>query len=759
MAAAHINLTCKPEGRQFSPPSLLFLHNARRQTSRHQTITTTITTTPPTTFSMAQHAKRPLAFSSEGLYWAQADLGGHFMAFHTARLPITHVQCDCRKGDFAKEASYDINLDLFEPLLFPLPCPSTKRPASGAGNIPIFTLIVPRTAGYITRSDFFQIRLQDFAHPHIVATLECTQALTLYRNRLIPGHGRERVILTAPFIIRWDDFNNVSTSAMQEHFASISTQLRRRLNNVPWLGQWPIPRKRVALVRGRPNITAGGPIYRAAEALGIDLVIVDDAGHWLELSTKDNLKHREAFLATDMTEDEGVVDRIIASIRAYPLPIHGVFTLSDNFFVTVAKVAQELGLPTNPVSAFETAVDKYRSRLLQDSPGQTARVTSVQELEALLEAPQNGDQPCFSPSFPMIVKPTKGWSSECVSKVSKLEDLATAVEKATRRHGSAAVIEPFFDGPEIDANFILIDGEVAFCEIADEPPCSADDPNATVDDTFSPVALTLPSALPEEEQRKACDVLSNILIKLGFRTGIVHVEARMTNSSWEYRDVGDGIIDLAPKDGPPSLDNIFTGPRLLEINARPPGYRVTLPSKCTYGVDYFAAHILAALGDTERLRMVATPFGEVVEGIGHGAQYHSRLVYVPAPAAGIVRWKSPELSPCEDLMRRRPDLAAHISINTDYFQPGDKITTFTDGARTYVAHLLVRSVNSRREAIEIGNEVLKSFEICIEDHEEYVTSEEEIPDEMAEVIDEVIEDAREKMMGLEVIDEKEGLCR
>ncbi|KAL2256462.1 hypothetical protein VTK26DRAFT_1630 [Humicola hyalothermophila] len=449
--------------------------------------------------------------------------------------------------------------------------------------------------------------------------------------------------------------------------------------------------------------------------------------------------HREAFLATDMTEDSGVVGRIINSITCYPLPIHGVFTLSDNFFVTVAKVAQALGLPTSPVSAFETSVDKYRSRLLQDAPGHTARVGSLDELDALLQSGTMGQRPAFTPKFPMIVKPTKGWSSECVSKVNNLADLGVAVLKATARHGSAAVIEPFFDGPEVDVNFVLLDGEILFSEIADEPPCEADSRSATVHHTFSPEALTLPSALPPNEQSIAISTLRDILVKLGFRTGVFHVEARMVNSACEYRrtaDNDDGIIDLVRK--PPSaLPEDQAACKLVEINARPPGYRVTVPSRHTYGVDFFAAHMLAAVGDLDRLRLVARPFDHhpsphADDGSHHhhqptpaaaplphdrGAQYHARLVYVPAPRAGTIRWPA-GLPPCEELKRRRPDLAERIVLAVDYCAPGDRVNTHTDGARTYVAHLLVVSRESRAEAVRLGEEVLREMRVAVEGDEE-----------------------------------------
>lgn len=525
-------------------------------------------------------------------------------------------------------------------------------------SISIFTCILPSTSGYVSRSDFLRLRLQVFPSP-IAHIHDRLQPLQRYNAIVVDTEASILPLVKhAAGIVQWADIDNsISIADLQVRLLDLTRELKCRLDHAPWLSAQPIPRKRIALVRGRPNIIAGGPVYRAAEALGLDLVIISEEGHWLQPETDENTKHREAFISTDMTEDEDVVKRLVAAVKSYPFPIDGIFTLSDNFFVAVARAAESLGLPTSPVSAYETSVDKYRSRILQDEPGKTARVTNLAELDALLQKP---DQ--FSAAFPMIVKPTKGWSSEGVCKVSKGEDLAVAVEKATARHGSAAVIEPFFEGPEIDVNFVLLDGEILFCEIADEPPCQADASDASVHATFSPEALTLPSALPAHEQETAKTTLRDVLVNLGFRTGVFHVEARMVNSSCEYRDIGDGIIDLLPKAtlplGKPAC-------RLVEINARPPGFRVTLPSKQTYGVDYFAAHLLAAVGDGSRLQMIARPFHHAVPGCPAGSQYWSPLVYLPMPDEGTVHWLE-GLSPCELLKRRRPDIAEHIVMAMDY---------------------------------------------------------------------------------------------
>jgi biotin carboxylase len=595
-------------------------------------------------------------------------------------------------------------------------------PANWAhAGVSVFTAILPSTDGYVSRADFLRLRLQDFPFP-ISKVQECVAPLRKYTAcRLPPSSVNSEdslasVIEQAAGVIQWADLEaSVSILDLQHYLLDLTHELRDRLDNAPWLTSRPIARKRVALIRGRPNLTAGGSVYRAARALGLDLVIIDDEGHWLQPDTDDNRMHREAFLATDMTEDSGVADRIIASITRYPLPIHGVFTLSDNFFVTCARVASALNLSTNPISAFETSVDKYRSRLLQDAPGQTARVSSVDELNTLLSTANPQNAALFTPTYPLIVKPTKGWSSECVSKVTSPSDLALAVQKATARHGSAAVIEPFFAGPEIDVNFVLLDGEVLFCEIADEPPCQADAATAGVEATFSPEALTLPSALPAEEQATVREAMREVLVKAGFRTGVFHVEARVVNSACEYQEVGEeegGVVDFVPKGAERGAAEKAVC-KLIEINARPPGYRVSVPSRHTYGVDFFAAHMLAAVGDHERLRLAARPFDHAAEGRTTGAQYWSRLVYVPAPKEGVVRWSS-GLSPCEELKRRRPDLGGKIVVAVDYCVPGERVGLYTDGARTYVAHLMVCSRVSRRDAIALGDEVLREFALDIE---------------------------------------------
>ena len=570
----------------------------------------------------------------------------------------------------------------------------------GSANA-MLKLVLPSASGYVARADFLEMRLKDCprvgSFHGFLEPLERCESLNI--NHL-QDYSLLDVIKKSAGVILLKAATAVEEIGSALKF--LEKDLEARLN-IRWVLDQPICSKRIALVRGRPNAGVGDPVYRAASALGVKLVIVDEESHWLRPDTMENRRRREAFLVTDMNEDHGIVSRIVHSIKQYPLYVDGIFTLSDNFLIAVAAAATQLGLPTCPVSAFETSVDKYLSRLLEADDGQTARVNNIAELKTLMTT-QKTTERTFAPRYPMIVKPTKGWSSECVAKVSNEEEMFIAVESACGRHGGSAVIESYIDGPEIDVNFILCHGEIVFVEIVDELPSRGDAKDAAIHDNFSETGLMFPSMLPDEEQRNAITTLRDMLVKLGFVTGSFHVEARIENSSMEYRNVG-GVTDLAPASYKPTASPRC---RLIEINARPAGFRVTLATKNTYGVDFFAAQILAAVGDLDRLKALSQPFQTTVAT--NGAQYWSRVVYIAVPRSGIVKQEDA----CADLLQRCPDLVPYISIAHCYFTKGDWVTSVADGATSFFAHFLVFFRQSRQHAMEIAGRVQAEFRIELE---------------------------------------------
>lgn len=133
--------------------------------------------------------------------------------------------------------------------------------------------------------------------------------------------------------------------------------------------------------------------------------------------------------------------------------IDGIITYFESYAVPVARAAELLSLPTTPPESFEIATDKYKTSVAE---GHVAyHVSSAGE--ALDIARQPGLK------YPLIVKPCRGWSSEGVFKAENACDIANAIKAINvDRHGTRFVIKECCDGPEVDANLMLCDGELLF---------------------------------------------------------------------------------------------------------------------------------------------------------------------------------------------------------------------------------------------------------------------------------------------------------
>lgn len=430
-------------------------------------------------------------------------------------------------------------------------------------------------------------------------------------------------------------------------------------------------------------------------ALGMDLIIVDEAGHWLQEQNELSVNYRQHFLKADiMKVDDTLPERIAEAIRSLDDPIDGILTVSDRHLVPVARAAEKLGLPTAIPRAYEISVSKYESRLLQENHGLAHLVSNTQEANDLIETLKSNNQ---APKFPLIVKPTMGWSSECVSKVENAEELLNAVNKATSRHGTSAVIESYIRGIEIDVNFILCEGEILFVEIVDELPTTAESPDLELLATFLEQGLTQPSQLSQAEQHSATNTLYDLLLKCGFHTGCFHVEARL-----EDHPVGTNDFNI---------NQHMRRCRLIEINARPMGFTATLATTYTYGVDFYAARLLSAVGDHERLRALSSPFTHTAPG--SGAQFWLHSVYISASRGGIVRTEDA----IGNLLQTLPHASKYIIDSISFFEAGDVVPDPASGVLCFLACFMVASTHSAAEAERIGDEIRENFSISLEHNE------------------------------------------
>lgn len=420
--------------------------------------------------------------------------------------------------------------------------------------------------------------------------------------------------------------------------AKLDAELRNRLS-YPWsidLARPPTWR-RIAWLGGRENYNVIGRAFEGARALGIKLVILDSPGHWLEDSEGPYAYLRESFVPCSIDVTPDFTERVVTAVRSYPYPIDGLMTISDVRLPGVARACKILGLPTLPAEAYDIAGNKARSRMLEPDANEAFALNNVDELDSYLQG-----EALTSLRYPLIVKPTLGWNSDCVSKVSNELELREAVRRASVRHendakpSTSVIVEPYISGPEVDANMSMLDGQVLFFECSDDFPSRGDGEGAGMNDNFQETRVVMPSALPADEQAVLKANLTKSILRQGFTSGVFHCEARVRNSSCEYATQPDGTFDLqevAAQRSARAGEDIKT--YLHEVNARPPGYLESVAVLLTYGVDYYALRMLLALDDPTR------PTKDQIRALSHPFlsrhQHHLSITIMPQTKIGVMK--------------------------------------------------------------------------------------------------------------------------
>ncbi|KAF3400206.1 hypothetical protein F1880_007983 [Penicillium rolfsii] len=249
------------------------------------------------------------------------------------------------------------------------------------------------------------------------------------------------------------------------------------------------------------------------------------------------------------------------------------------------------------------------------------------------------------------------------------------------------MLETYVSGPELDANFVLVDGSVLFLELTDNFACSGDDSSATLAANFAETLQISNTRLPAREVEAIREKLGRSLRALGFQWGVFHVEARMQNSAMQYERVNvpdaegrfaGSIIDLvAARESqltrPSSTPTPQPDPFIIEVNVRPPGTGGTWSTVCTYGVDLGALQLLRALNDRDRFRALSSPFlypGSHHPGDGGGAQYWNAHCMIPVHRD----WMRVPGDLFERVYEVIPEIVPHVSRAKLSVEPGTRIS-------------------------------------------------------------------------------------
>ncbi|KAF2019958.1 hypothetical protein BU24DRAFT_365726, partial [Aaosphaeria arxii CBS 175.79] len=559
----------------------------------------------------------------------------------------------------------------------------------------ILRLVFSKTSGFAARSDFLEYRLK--GTPHVTLALSFLSPLSK-----IQAINPKQIDFSTLFT------NSIGAIVLRPSTPSptllddLSHALTARLS-IPFILPTPPIRSRIFWVQGRADIESSIQFYTAARALGITLVVLDQPGHWLESPTGPYAHYREAFIPVSVDGDAGLTARIVDAVRAYPEKVDGIVTISDVRLPFVAAACETLGLPTEAAEAYWVAGDKGRTRELEDAAaGRRDGVVlgGADEVEGWLEREGSGLR------FPLVVKPCSGWNSDCVAKVGNVDELREAVLRASTRHAKSpssstkVVVEPYIDGPEIDANFIVLDGKVLFCDISDDFPCSGDGETGIAGAAnFMETLMDVPTALPAEEKEMLRESLTKSISRLGFRSGIFHCEARVRDSRTQYQRDDDGIVDLHVADHVEGTSSPTC--YLHEVNARSPGYINCVAALLAYGVDYYAVRLLLSLGSREndRVRLLSQPF------LNGKPQYVLGVVVLPPTRAGIMA----SSDAVGDFLVENPGLREHVVHHQVLRKKGEFVEGPDSKELLAVGYIIVASRKGRRECLQLAKEIREKF--------------------------------------------------
>jgi glutathione synthase/RimK-type ligase-like ATP-grasp enzyme len=536
-------------------------------------------------------------------------------------------------------------------------------------------LFFPATAGYVSWAGIFGSRMVDC--PDVVDLFSAFKPLQSLSKSPLPVRESDIASIFAE-AVAGVMIESSSEEDLDKQWLALDEELVRRLS-LPWLSPTPLNRTRLAVIEGGFNLDFRQNMLDNAFQLGIDLVILDKPGHWL--ASPDYSHLRQAFLPLDTTLDNDLPGRIVQAMKDCGLQFDGITSFSDLYLVAAGRAAEMLNLQTSPSASLAKVVNKHACR--QSLRGQP-EVFCCSSFDDLVHQTQKSQHTL---SYPLIIKPTVGGGSQGVARVDTEHQLESAIEYLIAQHGHKVVVEPYVDGPEFDANFVLSDKKVLFCEVSDNSPCAGDTANAGRSDSFLETGIIFPSALDDAELVLAKGYLHQVLLDLGFSTGVFHVEARMVNSTKEYRAGEDGVLDLQRKDHPVPKPEVF----LLEVNARPPGRQALNGVARCYGIDYYVMQLLFAVGASHRAEQLCHSF------VG-GSQYACcEAVYIPALEGGI--FDSDDI--VQDLLDQEPDLRTVIVEHHVLFHRGEPVPDPRQGKLRWIATFLIAS-KARHDTLRLG---------------------------------------------------------
>ncbi len=293
--------------------------------------------------------------------------------------------------------------------------------------------------------------------------------------------------------------------------------------------------------------------YQLAREMGLEVVGTDRNPGAPAFAYADHA------IVADTHDLEASVQAVTAFARERP--VHGVMTVAHDVPLTVAAVAQALGLPHIPLESARVAEDKLamKERFAADGVAVPLfrRVVSADDVRAC--AAEWG--------FPVVTKPVDSCGARGVMRITESVDVDEAFATSlTHSRQGTVIAEQYLEGLQLSTESMVVGGTCHTVAWAER--------NYDRIDELAPYVIedggALPAALSEDQVSAVCDLVAR------------------------------GASSLGIEDGPVKGDLVLAadGPVVIELAARlSGGYFCTDQIPWVHGVDLVRLTILTALGE------------------------------------------------------------------------------------------------------------------------------------------------------------------
>ncbi|MFG3408331.1 ATP-grasp domain-containing protein [Streptomyces sp. NPDC048142] len=262
------------------------------------------------------------------------------------------------------------------------------------------------------------------------------------------------------------------------------------------------------------------------------------------------------------------------------LRFDGVITSCDYYLPTAARIAGLLGLPGPTPESVGNACRKDATRRVLAGAGVPGPRFAVcaDWAEAAAAARDIG--------FPLVLKPVDLCAGMFVRRVDDEAALVSAyralaafpVNARGQRRAPVVLLEELLDGPEVSVETVSFGGAVHVIGVTDKSVGGAP--------AFIETGHMFPATLDAGDTAAAEGTARRALEALGLDEVVAHTEIKLTAD----------------------------GPRLVEVNPRPAGNRITELVRHVTGIDLAAACVDVALGREPDLRRRATGLSSAAIG-------------------------------------------------------------------------------------------------------------------------------------------------